>query len=201
MRILIASKNKGKVGEIQSLLSGLDLQWLTLDQLGIEKSVAETGKTYAENAVLKAQKYAQIAGMITLSDDSGLEVDALDGAPGILSARFAPQPGATDQDRRRYLLQLLAEHPRPWKAHFHCTVAIITPSGGKPALAEGTCFGEIIPEERGTNGFGYDPIFLFPKAGRTMAELAEAEKNEISHRARAIRAAVPILTNLINQNL
>jgi XTP/dITP diphosphohydrolase len=134
--------------------------------------------------------------MLTLADDSGLEVDALGGLPGIRSARFAPQPGATDADRRAYLLAQLEDQPRPWSAHFHCTVALAMPSGGL-RLAEGNCYGEVIPTERGDHGFGYDPIFLLPDLGRTMAELTTEEKNRFSHRARAVRAVLPLLTEMI----
>jgi XTP/dITP diphosphohydrolase len=135
--------------------------------------------------------------LISLADDSGLEVDALNGLPGIRSARFSPLPDATDADRRAILLELLQEHARPWTAHFHCTVAIAT-SENKVYLAQGNCPGEIIPEERGTNGFGYDPIFMIPEAGATMAELDMAEKNRISHRARAINATLPILNEIFH---
>jgi len=135
--------------------------------------------------------------MVVLADDSGLEVDALGGAPGLHSARYSPAPGAKDADRRKLLLQNLAQYPRPWVAHFHCTVAIATP-GGDLFFTEGSCSGEIIPEERGTNGFGYDPIFQFAGSTLTMAELSTAEKNCLSHRALAIQAAKPILAKIFN---
>jgi len=195
--LLIASGNPGKLKEMQALLVGLPVQLLTPTQLGLHLQVAEHGETYAENAAHKALSYAQAAGLLTLADDSGLEVDALGGQPGIRSARFAPQPGATDKDRRVYLLGRLRGHARPWTAHFHCTVALGTPAGVL-RHAEGQCYGEIIPEERGLNGFGYDPIFLLPELGKTMAELSPAEKNRLSHRARAVMAAIPILTEMIS---
>ncbi len=119
-------------------------------------------------------------------------MDALDGGPGLYSARYSPLPGATDADRRALLLANLRGFPRPWPAHFHCTVAIAGP-GGELDLADGDCFGEIIPEERGTNGFGYDPIFLLDDREVTMAELDREHKNLLSHRARAVLAALPIL--------
>jgi XTP/dITP diphosphohydrolase len=142
--------------------------------------------------------------MITLSDDSGLEVDALDGLPGLRSARFAPKVNATDSDRRMYLLQRLQGKPRPWKARFHCVVAIVIPAGlvaleEQCQFAEGVCLGEIIPEERGNNGFGYDPVFLLPEIGRTMAELSIEEKNRLSHRSRAVRASLPILVDVLKK--
>ena len=134
--------------------------------------------------------------MLTLSDDSGLEVEDLGGAPGIFSARYAPQLGATDSDRRVYLLHQLSPYPRPWAARFHCTVALASPDGAVH-FSEGVCQGEIIPQERGMNGFGYDPIFLIPELGRTMAELNMEEKNRLSHRAQAVLAIQPLLLSLL----
>lgn len=190
--LLLASANLGKLSEIQALLYDLNLELILPGKLGLDLEVSEDGSTYEENAALKALAYARASGLLSMADDSGLEVEALNGLPGIHSARFAPLPGATDADRRLYLLQRLQDYPRPWRARFHCTVAIATPSG-EVQFAQGNCPGEIIPEERGFNGFGYDPIFLLPELGRTMAELTMQEKNELSHRARAIRAARPIL--------
>lgn len=196
LKILVATANRGKLHEIQALLADLPFTLLIPRDLGLDLEVAETGDTYAVNAALKATAFARHAGLLTLADDSGLEVDALGGLPGVRSARFSPLPHATDADRRRYLLQQLGEAGRPWTAHFHCTVALAEPDGGVTYF-EGDCPGEIIPSERGENGFGYDPIFLLPELGRTMAELSMAEKNELSHRARAIKAAMPYLCKLI----
>jgi XTP/dITP diphosphohydrolase len=198
MRLLVATNNKGKLSEILSLLEDVPIEIITPDGLGIHLEVAENGSTYEENASLKANAFASASGLVTLADDSGLEVDALGGLPGIRSARFSSLPNATDADRRAYLLDLLHDLPRPWTAHFHCTVAIASP--GEPInLAHGTCPGEIIPIERGTNGFGYDPIFLIPETGLTMAELSMQEKNLLSHRARAVKAAIPILLGILNK--
>ncbi len=191
-RLLVATRNPGKLIEIQSLLDDLEITLLTPDMIGISLIVEENGNTYEENASLKASAFASASGLVTLADDSGLEVDALGGLPGIKSARFSPLPNATDADRRAYLLDLLQSHPRPWIAHFHCTVAIATPEG-KIYYAQGNCRGVVIPEQRGTNGFGYDPIFLIPTIGLTMAELSMDDKNRLSHRARAVKAALPIL--------
>ncbi len=196
-RLLVATGNQGKLIEIQSLLEGLELTLVTPAELGIELEVEEDGSTYDENAALKASAFAQASGVLTLADDSGLEVDALDGLPGIRSARFSPLPRATDADRRAYLLQKLQPYPRPWWAHFHCTVAIATPRGDI-YYAQGDCPGEIIPLERGSNGFGYDPIFLLSEMGLTMAELSMGDKNRLSHRARAIQAAMPVLRDLLH---
>ena len=160
--------------------------------------IEESGQTYAENATLKGVAFAQASGMMTLADDSGLEVEALDGLPGLRSARFAPKPGASDADRRAYLLERLSGAPRPWKARFRCLIALVSPDG-EIHHSEGICPGEIIPEERGDNGFGYDPIFLLTELGQTMAELSMEQKNRLSHRARAVQAARPVLiTNLKN---
>jgi len=191
-RLLVATNNKGKLREILSLLEELRLDIVTPQMLGIDMDVEEHGSTYDENASLKAVALVRASGVITLADDSGLEVDALGGQPGIRSARFSPLTNATDADRRVYLLSKLQAHPRPWTAHFHCTVAIATPQG-EVFYSQGDCPGEIIPDERGSNGFGYDPIFLFPALGKTMAELSMAEKNQLSHRARAIQATRPML--------
>lgn len=198
MKILIASGNVGKLREIQAVLSDHSFSLVVPEELGLVIDVFENGSNYAENAALKAQAYARASGLMSLADDSGLEVDILDGAPGLNSARFHPKPGANDADRRSYLLQRLTAKPRPWKAHFHCTVAIAQPTG-QTWFAEGDCFGEIIPQERGYNGFGYDPIFLIPELGKTMAELTMAEKNRLSHRARAVLAALPLLVQLSDQ--
>ena len=196
LRLLAATNNQGKLSEILSLLDGFSLDIITPEKLGISLDVAETGSTYEENAALKAHAFARASGLVALADDSGLEVDILGGIPGVRSARFSPLPNATDADRRAYLLEKLKAHPRPWNAHFHCTVAIATPQE-EIHFAHGDCLGEIIQFERGTNGFGYDPIFLIPEVGLTMAELSMSEKNLLSHRARAIKAAIPIVLNLL----
>lgn len=194
--LLLASTNKGKIREIKTLLAEAPVDLLTPLDLDLQVEVREEGHTYADNAALKALAFAQRTGLLTLGDDSGLEVEALNGAPGLHSARYAPQPGASDADRRHFLLQNLQSHLRPWSARFHCTVALATP-GGELRFAEGECRGEIIPEERGEHGFGYDPIFLIPAKGRTMAELSLEEKNQLSHRGRAVKAAIPLLLELL----
>lgn len=195
-QLLIATENQGKIKELQELLAELGLELLTPRQIGLNLNVIEDGHTYQENAGKKARAYAAASGLLSLADDSGLEVDALNGAPGLYSARYAPQPNATDADRRTYLLKNLGEKPRPWPAHFHATVAIANPSGDL-RFSEGNCHGEIIPEERGTGGFGYDPIFYIPTLGRTMAELTIEEKNRLSHRAQAVKNATPILRQVL----
>ncbi len=196
MRLLLASTNKGKQREIQALLQGLGVELITPDQLGLELEVVEDGQTYAENAAHKAVAFMRTSGLATLADDSGLEVDALNGLPGLHSARFVPHPGATDADRRKLVLEKLQGYPRPWTARFRCVIALATPAG-QVYTAEGVCPGEIIPHERGHNGFGYDPIFWLPDIDRTMAELEMVEKNQLSHRARAVIASRHILAQLI----
>jgi XTP/dITP diphosphohydrolase len=196
--LLIATTNPGKIVEIQDLLEGLHFNLLLPADLDIRLEVAETGQTYAENAALKAQAYCAAGGILTLADDSGLEVATLDGAPGLHSARYSPQPGAKDADRRALLLRNLTGKPQPWLARFVCAVVIAAP--GEPLqFAEGECRGEILPEERGSNGFGYDPIFYLAGLGRTMAELTRAEKNTLSHRARAVQAALPVLRGFLEE--
>jgi XTP/dITP diphosphohydrolase len=197
-KLLIATNNKGKIDEIKVLLNNLGLELLTPADLGLVLDVAEDGQTYAENAQKKALAFAQASGVIALGDDSGLEVDALDGQPGLHSHRFCPIPNATDADRRRYLIERLGDKPRPWKARFRATVAIALPSG-EVRLTTGQCEGEITPDEHGANGFGYDPIFYIPAIGHTMAELEMKEKNQLSHRARAIQNAIPILKEVFSR--
>lgn len=195
-KILVATLNMGKLKEIQALLADLPIELITPADLNLDMVVEESGSSYAENARLKAVAFAQASGLISLADDSGLEVDALGGLPGLHSARFAPWGGASDADRRALLLEKLRLKERPWTARFRCVVALATPSG-EVQFAEGICPGEIIPEERGENGFGYDPIFLISELGKTMAELDMEEKNKLSHRGRAMRAAHIILKQML----
>ena len=197
--LLLASNNRGKLDEMNALLAHLKIELLTPSQLALQLEIEEHGSSYTENATLKARAFARAAGVLTMADDSGLEVDALGGAPGIHSARYAPQTGATDGDCREYLLRNLASKPRPWSAQFRCVIALVSPGDEQVHFAEGVCPGEIIPEERGDQGFGYDPIFLLPEFGRTMAEMSMQEKNHLSHRARAIRNAQPILLELLSK--
>jgi XTP/dITP diphosphohydrolase len=194
-KLLLATNNPGKVDEMRAILANLDLQLLTPSEIGLDLQVSEDGTTYAENATLKAVAFAKASGLISLADDSGLEVDVLDGLPGLHSHRFAPWPEATDADRRNYLLEMLQGKERPWLAHFHATVALALPEG-VVRLASGECRGEIIPDERGSNGFGYDPIFYIPALDKTMAELGMQEKNRLSHRANALWNAEAILSEI-----
>jgi XTP/dITP diphosphohydrolase len=194
-KILLATNNPGKRREFEQLLLALDAHLLTPADLSLELHVEETGSSYQANAVLKARAFAAASGLPSLADDSGLEVEALDGAPGIHSARYAPQPGASDADRRAYLLSMLAGKPRPWKARFCCVIAVAVP-GQDLIFGRGSCPGVIVPSARGDGGFGYDPVFELP-IGQTMAELPKAEKNRLSHRARAVVDVLPALRRLL----
>ena len=194
-KLLIATNNPGKVRELQELLTGSGIEFVTPAQINLQIDVEEDGSTYQENAGKKAIAFAKASGLISLADDSGLEVEALGGAPGLYSARYSPKPGANDKDRRDFLLSNLQDKPRPWKAHFHATIAVANPTG-EVEFTDGNCYGEIIPEERGSGGFGYDPIFFMPELGKTMSELDMSEKNRLSHRARAVIAAMPILKRI-----
>ncbi|UCC62951.1 MAG: RdgB/HAM1 family non-canonical purine NTP pyrophosphatase [Anaerolineae bacterium] len=196
--LLIATHNWGKLREYAALLAGLPLTLVTPDELGIHLEVIESGETYADNARLKAVAYAQASSLLTLADDSGLEVDALDGAPGVRSARYAV---GDDADRVTALLRTLACARVPEEdrsARFRCVIALAAPDD-RTWFTEGECAGRIIDTPRGSGGFGYDPIFFLPSYGCTMAELPPEEKNRVSHRARAAQAIRPILAQLINE--
>jgi XTP/dITP diphosphohydrolase len=197
-KLLIATNNKGKVKELHGLLKDLDIELVMPADTGLSLDVLEDGSTYAENATKKAVAFAHASGLVSLADDSGLEVDALHGAPGLYSARYGSADGGklSDVGRRLFLIQNLQGKPRPWTARFHATIAIAIPDG-QTHLAEGWCEGEILPEERGTGGFGYDPIFLLAYREKTMAELSLEEKNRLSHRAKAVMNAKPVLKKLL----
>ncbi|NLV32815.1 MAG: RdgB/HAM1 family non-canonical purine NTP pyrophosphatase [Acidobacteria bacterium] len=198
--LVVATRNAGKLREFQALLRPLGCDVRSLADLGITEEVEENGASFAENARLKAVGHSRLVPFPVLADDSGLMVDALGGRPGIHSARYAG-PGATDADRIRRILRELAAVPgAPRTARFVSALALAR--AGRTLLeAEGSCRGVIIDRARGTRGFGYDPVFLFPELGRTFAELNEEEKNRYSHRARAVRAllATDSLSALIGQ--
>lgn len=197
MRLLIATHNPGKLLEYQEILEGLPLELVTLDDVGIAGDVQETGTSFAENARLKALAYARESDLLTLADDSGLEVDALGGEPGIYSKRYAGED-ATDANRINFLLHRMKGVPVEARvARFRCAIALARPDG-QVWESQGTCEGDILFEPRGTNGFGYDPVFYFPRLGKTMAELPASEKNKISHRARAAEGARRILQELVS---
>jgi XTP/dITP diphosphohydrolase len=193
--LLLATSNSGKIREYRFLLDGLGYQITTLAEEGIAKTVTESGNNYEQNARLKAIAYAKLSQLTALADDSGLEVDALNGEPGVKSARFAGE-AATDAEKVNLLLAKLKGVPWDRRtASFKCVIAIATPKG-QTKVCYGECQGIIALEAKGENGFGYDPIFFLPEIGKTMAELPLEMKNQISHRARAIQKARQVLKQL-----
>jgi XTP/dITP diphosphohydrolase len=196
-KLVLATTNQGKLQEIHAVLADLPLLIVGLADYPEIPAIAETGRTFRENAVIKAQTVAEHTKELTLADDSGLEVDALQGAPGIYSARYG-QPDWNFRQKSKYLLaQLAACNSQLRSARFRCAVALCDPLGAQLEVAEGTVEGEIAEEPRGENGFGYDPIFYLPDFGLTMAELPESQKNRFSHRSRALAAIRPVLTSII----
>jgi XTP/dITP diphosphohydrolase len=194
MKLLVATQNDGKVDEFKVLLTPLKIPVCFPTELGLHLDVPEDGGTYLANARQKARAYVQASDLLTLADDSGLEVDALDGAPGIHSARYVP---GSDADRVEELLSQLQGVPEEQRtARFRCVMVVITPTG-ETYQAEGVCEGMIALEPEGKGGFGYDPIFYLPEYGCTMAQLPPAEKNRISHRARAVEAMLPTIQDLV----
>ena len=183
--LLLATNNPHKVEEFRSIFQPYEVILQTPAEIDLFNDVEESGSTYFENARLKAEAYWLDGQNMVLADDSGLEVGALDGAPGIHSHRFLPDPNATSHDRCLYLLERLRDFPRPWRAAFHCEVVLLTRQGAI-LTNHGVCTGEIIPEFRGKNGFGYDPIFLVEGTNQTMAELDPDTKNRLSHRGKAV---------------
>jgi XTP/dITP diphosphohydrolase len=204
-RLLIATRSAHKLAELRDLLALERAELVSLDDLGVDGDVDETGSTFEANARLKARHGARLTGLPTLADDSGLEVDALDGGPGVRTRRYAGE-NATDADNNAKLLAaLVGLAPERRTARYVCILALVVPDeigprGGLPVrLVRGTCRGRIAPAPRGTGGFGYDPIFepaSEPPGGRTLGEWSQAAKNAISHRGRAARRVQPILRNL-----
>jgi XTP/dITP diphosphohydrolase len=196
MRILIASTNDGKLREYERLLSGIpDLVLETMATLGVTVEVDEDRDTFEANAVKKATEVAAATGLVCLADDSGLEVDALGGRPGVRSARYSG-PGATDASNNARLLEELARETNR-TARFRCAIAVVAPDGTLIASSDGACEGRIGREMRGTHGFGYDPLFIPDGEEKTLAELGPERKNEISHRAMAAAALGPQLKALV----
>ena len=191
-KLLLATHNKGKAREFTQLLVDVPFDLVTLDDVGISQDVEETGHTFQENAVLKAKAYAQISGLPTMSEDSGIEVDALGGEPGYLSARYGG-PGLNDADRVALLLKNLQNIPDGQRsARFLSVIALVWPSGDGE-LHEGRCEGVITRAPVGGGGFGYDPIFFMPEFGMTTAEMSPEQKNQVSHRGQAAHKALESL--------
>ena len=184
-KFIVATKNKGKMKEIKEILKDFPFEVVSMEEAGINEDIEETGSTFEENALKKATEIMKLSGEVTLADDSGLEVDYLNGAPGIFSARYAGE-GASDADRNNKLLAELKDVPFEKRtARFVCVIAAVWPDGRK-IVTRGECHGIIHFKPVGNNGFGYDPIFFIPEYNRTMAELNSELKNKISHRAKAM---------------
>lgn len=193
----MATKNRGKLREIRSVLKGLPVRLYGLNHFENVPDVEEDGKSFSENSLKKARFYSKRFGKIAIADDSGLEVDALDGGPGIYSARYAGE-GATDQENRKKLLKALEGVPVSKRgAKFKCVIAMVAPDG-REILVEGACKGKIGFKEVGRNGFGYDSLFILPRYGKTMAQLSLKEKNRISHRGKALRKLRKVLKDFID---
>ena len=195
-KVLLATNNAGKIKELSSLVHGYHFEFTTPAAEGVNIDVEETGRTFEENAVLKAKAFAKASNLPSLADDSGLEVDALNGDPGVFSARYAGED-ASDKKKNELLLSNIMNVP--WEkrtARFRCVIAIAFPEG-RLILCKGECPGFIALEPKGENGFGYDPIFYLPEFDKTMAEISSDEKNRISHRARASHKAREFLDDLL----
>ena len=184
MKLLVATTNPGKTREIRRVLEGLPIEMLSLGDLPPIPEPEETGRTFAENARQKARAYWRAAGLPTVAEDSGLAIDALEGRPGVESARY---PGATYADKFANLYRELAPFPRPWAARFVCALAFVNEAPAPAFECEATVEGEIAPAPAGTNGFGYDPIFLYPPYGATLGEVDDARKLAVAHRGKAFR--------------
>lgn len=198
LKLLLGTQNKGKVRELMELIGDGDIIVTTPVDEDVDQPVDETGDTFQENASLKAVTYAARSGLVTLADDSGLVVDALNGAPGVRSARYAG-PDASDSEHYQLLLKNLSDVPDGKRAaRFVSVVAVATPTGDVK-LCEGICEGIIGTQPEGEGGFGYDPVFYIPELGKTMAQLTLEEKNRISHRARAFRKAMPIVSRILKE--
>jgi XTP/dITP diphosphohydrolase len=195
--VVVATQNSGKIREIREALKGLDLRIYGLSDFSNVPEIEEDGKSFTENALKKAWFYSKHFGKLTLADDSGLEVDCLKGLPGIYSARYAGE-GASSRENNQKLLNEMKEIPFSKRgARFKCIIALVS-SDGRQAITEGLCKGRIGFREKGKRGFGYDPLFILPKYGKTMAELSLKEKNKISHRGKALRKIKRVIRAFMN---
>lgn len=200
LALIVGTKNQGKLVEIQRILSGLDLRLLPLTDFLQAPDVVEDGLTYRDNAVKKARTIAAWSGQLTLAEDSGLEVAALEGQPGVYTARFGG-PGLSSRERCLYLLERLRDVPDGQRqAAFRCVAVLMDPAGYM-TVREGQCVGVIGRDLRGEKGFGYDPLFQLPDQGCSLAELSGEKKDVISHRSQAIRAMIPVLNSLAQGGL
>lgn len=194
--VVLASRNRGKLAEIIKLLGGqaAGMTLVTIDELAPGAELLEEGDTFQANALAKARQAAAATGRPAIADDSGLEVDALGGAPGVYSARYAGLPSDDGRNNAKLLAALAAVSAGERRARFRCVAAFVDPARGIELARDGACEGEILAAPRGTLGFGYDPLFLVPGLGKTMAELTIDEKNQLSHRAAAFRALAAALS-------
>jgi XTP/dITP diphosphohydrolase len=197
-KLVLATRNPAKRAELSRILADgcVPVDLVTLDDFPDLPEVAETGRTFAENALLKARAVAVFTGLPAVADDSGICIDALSGMPGVLSARWSGAHGDDEANLRLVLAQLADVPPGQRGAHFACAAALVLPSGSEH-VAEGVLDGSVIDAPRGANGFGYDPIFMPESSGLTTAEMAAADKDKISHRGRALRALAPVIAALL----
>jgi XTP/dITP diphosphohydrolase len=196
LELFLATRNEGKIREIRELLKGCNTRIISLRDYPDAPEVVENGQSYRDNALKKARFFARWMGKLTLADDSGLEVDYLKGKPGVFSARYAGEVANDRENIRRVLRELEGISPPKRGAVFRCVMALVAPWGDEEVV-EGECRGWIGLEERGEKGFGYDPIFVIPRYGKTVAELTLAEKNRLSHRGKALKKLIKILKGYI----
>lgn len=192
-RVVVASRNRHKIVEIGALLEGLDWSLVSIDELAPQAALIEDEPTFEGNALAKARQAAAATGLPALADDSGLEVDALGGAPGVRSARYAGEPCDDARNNAKLLVELRGVPEARRTARYRCVAAYVDPSSGVQLWRAGACEGRILEAPRGTGGFGYDPLFFIERLGRTMAEIELGEKNSLSHRAAAFRALAEAL--------
>jgi XTP/dITP diphosphohydrolase len=195
-RAVVATRNRGKLRELGPLLAAVGLELATIDELAPDAELREDFDTFEANALAKARQAAAATGLPAIADDSGLEVDALGGAPGVFSARYAGLPSDDARNNAKLLAEMAAVPAGARGARFRCVAAYVDPARGLELVRAGACAGEILAAPRGSDGFGYDPLFLIPALGRTMAELPLAQKNQLSHRAAAFTALVAALRDL-----
>jgi XTP/dITP diphosphohydrolase len=200
-RLLVATGNKGKLRELRDLLGGVPVELVGLEDVGCVVEIEETGATFAENAALKASGYARLVGILTLADDSGLEIEALGGRPGVLSARYGGEDVGFDSKMAMLLEELERSGDKDRRARFVCSIAIADAKGEIVYSADGICSGRIASGPRGTNGFGYDQIFIPDGFEETFGELSDAVKSKISHRARAFCEIIPFLQGFLRSEL
>lgn len=196
-KLLVATHNQGKVVEFSEMLADMTIEWLSLDDVGVMQDVEETGSTFRENSILKARVYAAATGLMTLADDSGLEVDALAGAPGVYTARYGGEGLTAVQRYQKLLADLQNVSPSQRTARFRCAITLSAPDGTILAESEGICEGMIAQSAAGEGGFGYDPIFFLPHLQKTLAQIPAKEKHKISHRGQAVRQIEPLLRSAL----